>query len=144
MNIFGQPRKAGKARRDTPSGAVRGRVIAPRVRGVQVVVNDAEPIGTAMMGSLFMASATQSPMANGNGGGVTQNIGAGTVGQFHGRTGPLQDWRYLHGPVNDPRRSSVGIQGGPSSQPAFPSTGATSAPSIMDQLAMQSLPDMLR
>ena len=134
MALFGQPKKAGGRRRDTPASRPHGRVIAQPVRMVSQVVQGDEPIGTSMMRTLFTASATNSPMANGNGG-VTLNVGAGIVGRDARRTGPLQDWRQLHAPVANPSRSSLGIQAGPSSQPAFPSTGATALPSIMSALS---------
>ena len=132
--IFGQPRKAGKARRDRPSGPVRGPVIAPRTRMAQVVVRDAEPIGTRMMRTLAFAIATGSPMSNGNGGNITNNIGFGVVGRFTGRTGNMQDWRVQAQPMATPSKRNVGMQGGAGAQAAYPSTGSNALPSIMNQL----------
>ena len=144
MPMWGQPNKAGGGSRDTPAGPVRGRTIAQRVRLVSMPVRDAEPIGTALMASLAIASATGSPMSNGNGGGVTQSIGAGITGRDSRRTGALQDWRGLHRPVAVPRTSNLGAQGGPSSQPAYPSTGTTGGPSLSNALAGMGLPQVLR
>jgi hypothetical protein len=142
---FGQPGKAGKARRNQPSDPVHGRTVAGRVRAVPVVVRDAEPFGTAMMASLGLAALTQSPMSNGNGGHVTQNIGSGIVGRDSRRTGALQEWRGAGAPVAaDKRRAALGAQGGPSSQPAFPSTGNTGAPSLINPLTGMDTPYSLR
>lgn len=141
--VYGNPNKAGKARRDTPAGPVRGRVIAQRVRAVVVPVRDSEPIGTALMASLGLSSHTMSPMSN-NHGSVSQATGAGITGRDSRRTGPLQDWRAMHGPVARPSRRNVGAQAGPSSQPAYPSTGTSATPSLTNSLAGMGLPQVLR
>lgn len=140
MGIYGSLRHPA---RDTPSGPARGRTIAQRITQVLVPVQATEPVGTAMMASLAIAYDTRSPMANGNGGGVTQNIGAGITGRDARRTGALQSWLGLHAPVARPIKASVGIQAGPSSQPAFPSTGTTSPPGLYNALAGMSLPQAL-
>lgn len=140
---FGQPGKAGKARRNA-EGSVRGRTIATGVRAVPAVVRDAEPIGTALMASLGLAYLTQSPMSRG-GGHVSQATGAGITGREPDRTGALQEWRGAGAPVaTDSRRSALGAQGGPSSQPAFPSTGSTAAPSLVNPLSGMDIPYALR
>ncbi len=131
--IFGQPGKAGKARRNSPAGPVRGPVIAPRTRLAQVVVRDAEPIGTRMMRALAYATLTASPMSNNNGN-MTNNIGFGVVGRFTGRTAPQQDWRVQAQPTATPSKRNVGMQGGAGAQAAYPSTGSNALPSIMSQL----------
>ena len=142
MAIFGQTNKVNGARRDTPSGKPRGRTIAQRVRAVMVPVRDAEPIGTAMMGSLAIASNTHSPMSNNNGQ-VSQNTGAGIVGRDARHTDALQGWQGA-GARKNIVQATVGIQGGQSSQPAFPSTGTNAAPSIQNSLALMGLPQILR
>lgn len=140
MGVYGSLRHPA---RDTPSGPARGRTIVQRVVQALVPVRDSEPIGTAMMASLAIAYDTRSPMANGNGGGVTQNIGAGITGRDARRTPPLQSWLALHAPVYRPIKASVGIQAGPSSQPAFPSTGSASPPGLYNALAGMGLPQAL-
>jgi hypothetical protein len=141
----GQPGKAGKTRRDTPAAPARGRVVAQRVRLVQVPVRDAEPFGVRLMRSLGIAYGTSSPMDNGNGGGVTQNIGAGIVGRDARRTGALQEWRSAGAPVaRDKHRAAVGIQAGPASMPAFPSTGMGSTYSLVNPLTGIDTPFALR
>jgi hypothetical protein len=138
-SAYGSPRHPA---RDTPSGAAGGRTIRQRVRETLVVVRDAEPVGTAMMASLGIASDTRSPMSNNNGG-VSMNIGAGITGRDARRTGALQNWLGLHRPVNNPRTSNVNIQAGPSSQPAYPSTGSNAVPGLQSMLAGMSLPQVL-
>lgn len=118
------------------------RTIRPRVRYESVPVQDAEPIGTAMMSSLAMSSNTRSPMSTG-GAQASLNIGAGIVGRDARRTGALQDMRGLHRPVAMPATSALGAQSGPSQQPAFPSTGTTAPPSIYNALAGMGLPQVL-
>lgn len=140
---YGQPAKAGKARRDTPADAPRGRTIAGRVRAVQVVVRDAEPIGTALMASLGVVQLTQSPMSRGGGHspGLT-GIGANRDSR---RTVALQRWQGAGAPVAaDRRRTTIGVQGGPGDQPAFPSTGNTGVPSLVNPLSGMDIPYALR
>lgn len=145
MATNGQPGKAGKTRRDTPSTPPRGRVISQGVRLVAVPVRDAETIGTRLMRSLGLASFTNSPMANGNGGGVTHNTGAGIVGRDARRTGALQEWRSAGAPVaRDKRRARVGIQAGPASMPAFPSTGVGQTYSLVNPLSGMDTPFAVR
>jgi hypothetical protein len=145
MATQGQPGKAGKSRRDTPSSTARGRVISQGVRLVAVPVRDAETIGTRLMRSLGISSFTNSPMANGNGGGVTHNTGAGIVGRDSRRTGALQEWRGAGAPVaHDRRRAVVGAQGGPSSMPAFPSTGSGQTYSLVNPLSGMDTPFAVR
>lgn len=119
-----------------------GRVIRPRTRYESVPIQSPEPIGTAMMASLGLAAYTQSPMADG-GHQATYATGAGITGRDPRRTGPLQDWHGLAGPVSAPISSALGAQAGPSQQPAFPSTGSTAAPSIYTSLAGMGLPQVL-
>lgn len=145
MATMGQPGKAGKTRRDTPTGPARGRVIAQALRLVGVPVRDSEPIGTALMRSLAVAYGTSSPMADGNHGGVTQNTGAGIVGRDARRTGALQEWRGAGAPVaRDKRRAAVGIQAGPASMPAFPSTGVGQTFSLVNPLTGMDTPLAIR
>lgn len=141
---FGQPGKAGKARRNTPSDPPRGRQIAVRTRAVPVVVRDAEPIGTAVMASLGLAHLTQSPMSRG--GGHSPGVsGIGVTGRDTRRTGPLQVWQGAGAPVaRDKGRQNVGIQGGVSDQPAYPSTGNTQTPSLVNPLSGMEIPYGLR
>jgi hypothetical protein len=142
---YGQPGKAGKSRRDTPSALPGGRVVAQGVRLVGVPVRDAEPFGTRLMRALGIAYLTSSPMDNGNGGGVTHNTGAGIVGRDARRTGALQDWRNAGAPVaRDRRRAVVGIQGGPASMPAFPSTGNGQTYSLVNPLSGMDTPFAIR
>jgi len=142
--IYGQPNKAGKSRRDTPSDRPRGRTIAQRVGLVAIPVRDAEPIGTALMASLGIASATGSPMSSGSGF-SSQATGAGITGRDARRTGALQTWQGAGAPVGrDGRRAVIGVQGGPGDAPAYPSTGNNVTPSISDSLGMMSLPGVLR
>jgi len=145
MALMGHPGEAGKARRDTPSGPVRGRTIAQRIRAVAVPVRDAEPIGTALMASLGILYPTWSPGSSGGGPGggrVTQSTGAGIVGRDPRRTGALQDFHGA-GARRNLLQGTVGIQGGPSSMPAYPSTGSNTAPSLQNSLAGMSLPQVL-
>jgi hypothetical protein len=129
--------------RDPVTTPARGRVIRTPVTMATVPVHATERIGTAMMASLGIAINTRSPMSNGNGGVVSMNTGAGIVGRDARRTGALQDWRGLHAPVARPRSVKVGAQGGPGSQPAYPSTGTTGVPSIYSSLALMGLPQAL-
>lgn len=145
MATQGQPGKAGKSRRDTPAAPARGRVVAQRVRLVGIPVRDAEPFGVRLMRSLGIAYGTSSPMANGNGGEVTLNIGAGIVGRDARRTGALQEWRGAGAPVaKDKRRAVVGIQAGPASMPAFPSTGLGQTYSLVNPLTGMDTPWAIR
>lgn len=141
--VYGHPQQAGKARRDTPAGPVRGRVIAQRVRAVMVPVRDCEPIGTALMASLGLAHHTMSPMSSISGM-SSHATGAGITGRDSRRTPPLQDWRAAHGPMANPRGRKTGAQAGPGDQPAYPSTGTSSAPSLTNSLAGMGLPQVLR
>jgi hypothetical protein len=144
----GQPGKAGKSRRDSPAAPARGRVVATRVRTVGIPVRDAESFGTRMMRSLGIAYGTSSPMDRGSGpqgGAVSLNIGAGIVGRDARRTGALQEWRGAGAPIaKDHRRAKVGIQGGPASMPAFPSTGMGRTYSLVNPLTGMDTPFALR
>lgn len=140
--MFGLNRPRRRPTTDPTAPVVRGRLIRPSVAHVVVPVQAAEPIGTAMMASLGLASATGSPMSDG-GARASFATGAGIVGRDARRTGALQDWRGLHGPVATPASSALGAQSGPSQQPAFPSTGTTAAPSIHNALAGMGLPQVL-
>ena len=144
MATYGETSKANGGRRDTPSGKARGRTISQRIRAVMVPVRDAEPIGTAMMSSLGISANTSSPMSRGSGKGgqVTLSTGAGIVGRDARRTDALQGWQGAGAPHNL-LQGNQGIQGGPSSQPAYPSTGSDTAPSIQNSLALMGLPQVL-
>lgn len=146
MATYGQPNKAGKARRDTPSDKPRGRTIAQRIGLVSVPVRESEPIGTALMASLGIAYLTGSPMSDGGGCGFSaQNTGAGITGRDSRRTGALQTWQSAGAPVGrDGRRATIGVQGGPGDAAAYPSTGNNSTPSITNSLGLMGLPDVLR
>ena len=136
----------GRRRVRQPVAApVRGRTVGPRVTLATVPLQGAEPIGVALMQSLGIAYPTNSPMSRGGGGGgqVTHATGAGIVGRDGRRTGALQDWRGLHGPVARPAKYVLNAQGGPSSQPAYPSTGSNTAPGIYNALAGMGLPQVL-
>jgi hypothetical protein len=142
---YGQPGKAGKARRDTPSDNAGGQVVAQGVRLVSIPVRDAEPFGTRLMRSLGIMQGTSSPASDGNGGGVTLNVGAGIVGRDARRTGALQEWRSAGAPIaTDPRRAKVGIRGGPASMPAFPSTGNAQTYSLVNPLTGMDTPFAIR
>lgn len=140
MRLFGAGRPAGG---DPTTSPRTGRTVPGRQLPVTVHVPLPERFGTAMMASLGLAQDTRSPMSDGNGGEVSMNIGAGVVGRDSRRTGPLQDWRGLHHPMARPRSVNVGIQAGPSSQPAFPSTGVTTTPTIYNSLSLMGLPQVL-
>lgn len=143
MPWFGQPGKAGKARRNTPSDPPRGRTVAGRVRSVPVVVRDAEPLGTALMASLGLVHLTQSPASRG--GGHAAGVTGTGANRDSRRTGPLQRWQGAGAPLaSDRRRANVGAQGGPSSMPAFPSTGNTQVPSLINPLSGLETPYGLR
>ena len=115
------------------------RTIRQPVSYVSVPVRGPERIGTAMMASLGLAAATGSPMADG-GARASYATGAGITGRDARRTGALQVFRGL---AAAPGRSALGIQGGPSQQPAYPSTGSSAPPTIYHSLAGMDLPQVL-
>ena len=137
MNIFGQVNKPGKARRDTPSDQPRGRELAQARQAQLHVQHGPEPVGAAFMQAVFNAVLPSSPMSRGRD--VHHNTGAGIVGRFAGRTGPVQNWKALAQPVATPRRRSLGAESGPSQQAGIPGTGSASQPSgIHNALLMSS------
>lgn len=142
MRWFGQPAKAGGARREQPGGLRRGRVIPGNSVIETIVTHSPDRISLAMMASLAIAQATSSPMSNGNGGGVTQNFGAGIVGRDGRRTGPLQNFNNVANPLAQPQSRKVGMQGGPGDQPGGPSTNQPGNP-IAGSLEWLAYPGIL-
>ena len=136
MAIFGQVNKPGKARRDTPAMTPRGREIAQTRRAEIQVVHGPEPIGAGIAAAVFGSALPSSPMSRGRD--VSFATGAGITGRASGRTGALQNWRAIANPVANPTSRALGAQAGPSSQPAYPSTGSAATPSPIHDALLRS------
>jgi hypothetical protein len=118
---------AGSARHPTiaPGGArPTGHQVRSR-RVMQVVPREQpDPYAVQLAGSMAIATNTRSPMAdNGNvfrgDPGFAVNRFAGKLAQDH----PEQTFGGNIRPITYPNSIRVGMQSGPSSQPAFPGTG---------------------
>ena len=119
-----------------PTGPVIGGNGVP----VTVTVFEGDPIVGGWLRRLFVSATLVSPMASGRfrpgDKGARQNRDTRDIGPLQNLNGGALIGRAM--------LSRLGAQGGPSSQPAFPSTGSTEAPSIRHALAGMDLPQILR
>lgn len=119
-----------------PGGPVIGGNGVPQV----VTLFGPDPIAASWLGRLFFTTTLVSPSASGR-------FRPGDKGAMQNRDtrdiGPLQNFRGK-ALVGRGLTSRLGAQGGPSSQPAYPGTGTTTAPSIRSALAGMDLPQILR
>jgi len=137
---YGKPGKAGKAVTDKSEPALTGRRIGGNAVPMQIIGLGPDPIGAAWIGRLFGMTSLVSPAASGR-------FRPGDKGALQNRDtrdiGPLQDFRgkaFIGRGVVE----RLGMQAGPSAQPAYPGTGGNAPPTIQNALAAMDLPDVLR
>jgi hypothetical protein len=138
MALYGNARHPAQ---DPSTPAPRGRLIGGNAVVVAHPVLAPDPIAGAWLGRLFAATTLPSPMAGGR-------FREGDKGAMQNRMGqdigPLQNFRGK-GLVGRGIVDRLGnVNGGPGTQPAYPGTGTTTAPSIRSALAGMDLPQILR
>jgi hypothetical protein len=125
---------------DQPSQPVRGPVVGGNAQTRVVTVYGPDPIAASWIGRLFGMTTLVSPAQSGR-------FRPGDKGSRDNRqtrlTGPLQQFTGAT-LVGKPMVSRLGAQGGPGSQPAYPGTGSSTPPSVMNALAGMDLPQILR
>jgi hypothetical protein len=128
--------------RDTPAPAPTGPVVGGNAHPTMVTLLGPDPIGAALPRRLFFMTSLVSPAASGRF--RRGDKGSAESGNRWGYDiGPLQDFRG-RGLIGRGITSRLGAQAGPSSQPAYPSTGTTTAPSIRSALSGMDMPRVLR
>lgn len=137
MRAYGNARHPST---DPPARRPTGPLVGGNATQMTHVVLGTDPISASFMGRLFGATTLPSPMASGR-------FRPGDKGAMENRDGrdigPLQNFRGK-GLVGRGIVDRLGAQGGPSSQPAFPGTGSSVAPSMRAALAGMDLPQILR
>lgn len=125
---------------DPPTPPPRGPVVGGNGHQQLVTVFGPDPIAGSWIGRLFGMTTLVSPAQSGR-------FRPGDKGSRDNRqtrlTGPLQHFTGAT-LVGKPMVSRLGAQGGPSSQPAYPGTGSSTAPSVQNALAGMDLPQILR
>jgi hypothetical protein len=120
-----------RKRRGASAGATRQRIAGAGAPAVIPIVGGPDGNARRLASAMALATAPLSPMSRGgtvdNGGG---NFFAGDPGfgvhRFAGKLArPLQTFTTPVRPIQVPKSIRVGMQAGPSSTPAFPSTGST-------------------
>jgi hypothetical protein len=132
----------GNARQavDQEVPAPRGPIVGGNACSVTHLVFGPDPIASRFIGSWFVMNSLVSPAASGR----FRPGDKGAMEHRDGRDiGPLQNFRGKALIVRD-LTSPIHAQGGPGNQPAFPGTGGTVAPSIINSLAGMDLPQTLR
>jgi hypothetical protein len=118
---------AGSARHPTiaPGGArPTGHAISTRAVPTVLMLQTPDPMSVQLAGSMAIATAPQSPMSS-NGGNFYSGDEGYAVNRFAGKLiEPMQQFGGNIQPITYPGSVRVGMQAGPSSAPAFPSTGA--------------------
>lgn len=127
-NVRQNTGQAGSARHPTiaPGGPrPTGHRINHRSAVIPLVVALPDPLAVSLIGSLAMATKTHSPMAdNGN---MFRGDPGYAVNRFAGKLlNQVQSFGQVTRPITYPGSVRVGMQAGPSSAPAFPSTGGDS------------------
>lgn len=79
---------------------------------------------SVQVASLGLVTNTNSPASAGIGLRAYGLNGYG-VNRFSGDAGPMQAFTGIPSPISRPGKYNVGMQAGPSDQPAYPSTGQT-------------------
>lgn len=139
MKLFGKPGKAGKEQRpeQAPAGRIIGAVGGNVLPGAAVRYGR-QPLAWATAVRLHAATSLTSPMvagrfrSGGDGAVTSRGVDGGSPD-----LGALQTFRGLVGRSTSAR---LGAQGGPSSQPGYPSTGS----STLQALANMRRPDVQR
>lgn len=139
--LFGKPGKAGKAVRPEQVDAGNGGRTTPgNALPGPAIIYGRQPIAVGLAVRLFAGSSLTSPSVRGRfragneGDAVHRGVDGGAPD-----LGALQTFRGL---VGRPMSARLGAQGGPSSQPGYPSTGSGS--SVLQSLANLSRPDVQR
>lgn len=118
---------AGSARHPTiaPGGPrPAGHRITTTAVPTTIRLQTPDPLSVSLAGSMAIATNTRSPMANNGGNFYSGDEGFGDR-RFGGKLiEPMQTFGGNVQPITYPGAIRVGMQAGPSSAPAYPSTGA--------------------